>query len=319
MSRQNSREVSSLDVTLIGDHQIDIESIGNGTKPFDDVKVMLVKGLDGAQSPYTSTPNMDGVGSAGISDLYARGDHVHPSDQSKVNVNGDIMFGDLSVVGYKYPTTETKSAVTVTKIEVEYQSDTSRVYYTCYNGSTTPSYLGVEDGTLDQACFSIYDSTGNTLIERAFLSEGDSKTFNFDTSTDVKISLMFLGYSEIGTDVKDARGNVLKDKVSPVNLKYYPFEIIASNWSVSPNASGYYTYTLSLSGIEYNTDVVPIIRGGGASGVPTDDEMEAYEHIVLPNGYVEQVNATSFKLYAKEKPTTDFWIRIYGVSTLLPF
>jgi len=236
-----------------------------------------------------------------------------------VSNSGDVMFGDLSVVGYRYPTTETKTSATVTKIELVYDSTTSVLTYKFYNGSTTPSYLGSANGTLDQACFSIYDNTGNTLIERAFLSEGESKTFNFDTSTDVKISLMFLGYSEIGTDVKDARGNVLKDKVSPVNLKYYPFEIIASNWSVSPNASGYYTYTLSLSGIEYNTDVVPIIRGGGASGVPTDDEMEAYEHIVLPNGYVEQVNATSFKLYAKEKPENDFWIRIYGVSTLLPF
>lgn len=47
--------------------------------------------------PYDSTPAMDGVGSAGVSDDYARGDHVHPSDTSKVNKNGDTMTGALTV------------------------------------------------------------------------------------------------------------------------------------------------------------------------------------------------------------------------------
>ena len=34
-------------------------------------------------SPYTSTPEMDGTGSAGSSADYARGDHVHPTDTSR--------------------------------------------------------------------------------------------------------------------------------------------------------------------------------------------------------------------------------------------
>ena len=48
MSRQNSRDVSSLEVTLRGS-QIEIEPIGNGTKTIDDVKVMLLKGEKGDQ------------------------------------------------------------------------------------------------------------------------------------------------------------------------------------------------------------------------------------------------------------------------------
>ena len=46
MSRQNSREVSSLEVTLNGS-QVNIDPFANGTKPFDDVKVMLLKGEKG--------------------------------------------------------------------------------------------------------------------------------------------------------------------------------------------------------------------------------------------------------------------------------
>ena len=46
MSRQNSRDVGGLEVTLNG-HQIEIDPIGNGTKTIDDVKVMLLKGQQG--------------------------------------------------------------------------------------------------------------------------------------------------------------------------------------------------------------------------------------------------------------------------------
>ena len=38
-------------------------------------------------SPYASNPAMDGTASAGSSNDYARGDHVHPSDTSKLGVN----------------------------------------------------------------------------------------------------------------------------------------------------------------------------------------------------------------------------------------
>ena len=46
---------------------------------------------DFSQSPYTSNPEMNGTASAGSSTSWARGDHVHPRDTSKVDtiaVNG---------------------------------------------------------------------------------------------------------------------------------------------------------------------------------------------------------------------------------------
>ena len=38
-------------------------------------------------SAYTSTPEMDGVGAAGSSTAFAKGDHVHPSDTNKADVS----------------------------------------------------------------------------------------------------------------------------------------------------------------------------------------------------------------------------------------
>ncbi len=52
-------------------------------------------------SPYTSDPSMDGTASAGSSNLYARGDHVHPSDTSRVpttrTVNGHALSSNVTV------------------------------------------------------------------------------------------------------------------------------------------------------------------------------------------------------------------------------
>ena len=50
--------------------------------------------------PYDSTPAMDGIGSAGLSDDYARGDHVHPSDTSKADVNHTHAVVSTSAAGF---------------------------------------------------------------------------------------------------------------------------------------------------------------------------------------------------------------------------
>lgn len=51
----------------------------------------------GGGTPYDGDPLMDGVASAGISGLYARGDHRHPSDTTiptgaSIDANGLISF-----------------------------------------------------------------------------------------------------------------------------------------------------------------------------------------------------------------------------------
>ena len=50
----------------------------------EPVSALGVTGATGATGPlpdsYTGTPTMDGLGAAGSSDAYARGDHQHPTD-----------------------------------------------------------------------------------------------------------------------------------------------------------------------------------------------------------------------------------------------
>lgn len=40
----------------------------------------------GLLDPYDELPEMDGLASPGVSDKFSRGDHVHPSDNGKVDV-----------------------------------------------------------------------------------------------------------------------------------------------------------------------------------------------------------------------------------------
>lgn len=58
-----------------------------------------VDAFSGSAAPSDTTPLMDGVGAAGTGGNYSRGDHVHPSDTSKLDVAGGTITGDLSVEG----------------------------------------------------------------------------------------------------------------------------------------------------------------------------------------------------------------------------
>ena len=54
-----------------------------------------VDAFSGSASPSDTTPLMDGVGAAGSGGNYSRGDHIHPSDTSKLDKTGGTVTGDL--------------------------------------------------------------------------------------------------------------------------------------------------------------------------------------------------------------------------------
>lgn len=62
-----------------------IDEVYEARGEYDSLDERLDDMEGGAPTPSTSIPAMDGTGSAGTSDQYARADHVHPSDTSKQN------------------------------------------------------------------------------------------------------------------------------------------------------------------------------------------------------------------------------------------
>lgn len=87
--------VNDVDMIL---YRIDLDG---STVTFATVATTISSNLSLILGAYTSTPNMDGVGAAGSSNYFARGDHVHPSDTSRVpttrKVNNKALSSDITL------------------------------------------------------------------------------------------------------------------------------------------------------------------------------------------------------------------------------
>ena len=59
-------------------------NLAGATVTFTDERTVLAGNFAAIPSAYTSSPTMNGIASAGVSANYSRGDHVHPSDTSRV-------------------------------------------------------------------------------------------------------------------------------------------------------------------------------------------------------------------------------------------
>lgn len=62
-------------------HELNLDWILEKVKDLDE----KVSGIIGSADPSNDPPLMDGAASAGVSDNYARGDHVHPTDTSRAS------------------------------------------------------------------------------------------------------------------------------------------------------------------------------------------------------------------------------------------
>lgn len=69
--------------------------IENDLSKFDNTTSGFITSADIPEgvSPYTSDPEMDGTASAGSSSLYAKGDHVHPTDTSRAPLASPTFTG----------------------------------------------------------------------------------------------------------------------------------------------------------------------------------------------------------------------------------
>ena len=342
MSRQNSREVSSLEVTLNGS-QIEIDPRGNGTKPFDDVKVMLVKGIDGtgaeSLAPEFSTTTLYSYGDLCTKDaLFYKciNEHGHygawdASDFEQVFLKdvavmktGDTMTGALRVDDTDYTNYVAVKELTPYDGKFTLKMDSNGSYAISYK--INASETGTTSGMISQANRSsryhvmVYERGffDKTITEREVSSESKVTIDTGNPQMPLIVRIYKNGYSELSTEhlladvVEDGKGNVLSEKYNTSDMIPLRATVLASNWSETPT-SGYYTYTLTVSK-SFDISPTPDIKGTGANDTtpPTDAQIDAYNQITLPFGYVEHYNTSTFKLYAKEKPTVDFYILITG-------
>lgn len=133
----------------------------------------------------STTPKMDGTATVGTENAFARGDHVHPSDTTKVNKAGDTMSGALNmgnnkVTGLATPTedsdatpksyvdtavgTKANSADVYKKTETYTRTEIDGKLNAKANSATTLSGYGITDAytklEVDGKLSSVYKPAG---------------------------------------------------------------------------------------------------------------------------------------------------------------
>lgn len=98
-----------------------------------------VDSFTGSAIASDATPQMDGVGAAGTGGNYSRGDHVHPSDSSKVNKSGDTITGYLLETEEEQHITGANSIGWIRIAEVPQEPGTTAVFDIVRQGSIAPS------------------------------------------------------------------------------------------------------------------------------------------------------------------------------------
>ena len=102
---------------------------------------------DFSQTPYTSTPAMNGTGSAGSSSAWAKGDHVHPKDTTKTDKVSGATSGHLAALDSSGNLTDSGKALSDLQAKL-----------TAGNGITINSSTNTISADVNGA-YDIYDST----------------------------------------------------------------------------------------------------------------------------------------------------------------
>jgi hypothetical protein len=99
-----------LGVEIITDNEYKIK-IGNGINKWTQLEYFIsgdknhkhsiedILNLPAVPQPATTTPKVDGTANVGTDNKYARADHVHPSDTTKLNLSGGTLTGALTAGG----------------------------------------------------------------------------------------------------------------------------------------------------------------------------------------------------------------------------
>lgn len=87
------------------------------------------------------------------------------------------------------------------------------------------------------------------------------------------------------------------------------YKLLSSNWSDSPNANGYYTYSVDLDPLLKMTYPPNIYIAGADDETPSTSTEEAqYKKLK----YCNLVSEDNIIIYAKSKPSADFYVFIEG-------
>lgn len=180
-----------------------------------------VDSFTGSAIASDAMPQMDGAGSAGTGGNYSRGDHVHPSDTSKVSKSGDTMTGDLRIDGALVPLHELKF-MHVNSIGWIRIADVPRIpgtwakFAIVRKGNVAPAESHTIELCINQTgiAFKTENSFGDVLyVDQIRYSDAGKVDIHMDQTaeSDIGVRLVAVGPTETATN----------------NIKLIPFQGVA--------------------------------------------------------------------------------------------
>lgn len=194
-----------------------------------------------------------------------------------------------------------------------YGTTASGNYSHASGGSTTAGYayqtvVGKINDNKSSTLFEVGNGTGANARSNAFEVYSDGKT-SWDNG-----SSKFQFTQNNGSDgYYDASGtfHAFGSGGGGSTMSKTRYTISSSSWSASANASGYYTYSVTLNPT-LSTSFCPNVSlsGSGDSTIWTDTQKSQYDLI----DHYDNTATNTLVLYAKTKPTSTFYIYVEGVN-----
>lgn len=265
----------------------------------DGIQSFLV-GLGGSTipTPFVNVPLIDGVGAAGISTLYSRGDHVHPSDISLTTVavsaaDTDIPWPTGASSNATIALSVTGTSGTVRSLGVPPAGAGSRVTFRSASASgTLVTILFRGAGTAPGAKFVPFDALDLTLLT------GEAVEFYYSGSEWIEVSRNRgapATYTPVwvssGTQPSLGNGSLTGNYVQVGKLVQGLITLAAG--STTTFGTGAYTFSIPLVAI--GPGLTPV---GIATGI--DAGIASY------GGTAELISSTTIQLATQASPQAAF-------------
>lgn len=276
--------------------------------------------VDDEMSLVSENPVQNKVITAAINAITA-------ADVGAVAKTGDTMTGDLEVSGadVECDGTGTNSLTSIpygslsqhdeALINLAFSNSALTITYKYGSGTTNTQTV---NGDFSGARVLFYDNDTDEIVKRAYFDrDGGSATYPWESIGTGHIRMDVYAYTRgsvmaenvIADHIEDRNGNILGQNKPVLDF----VQILAGSWSASVNPNGYYTYSITglkardtSLGVDYSLQPASEI-------VATSAEILAYS--MIDAAYMLDGEAiTTMTLYAKTKPTTDFYLRVTGFT-----
>lgn len=283
VSKVTLNGVTLMDVT---DKTVDTDNLlaGNSALRNDGESIT---GAVVTASPSDASPAMDGTASAGVATTYSRGDHVHPSDTNKANINNPSFTGIPTAPTASKGTDTTQIATTAFV-----QSAITDINYpvTSVNTKTGAVVLTASDVGALPSTTSIPTATSDLTNDSGYITNSDIPV----TSVNTKTGDVVLTAADVNAQPQINISGILKGNgTGTITAATAGTDYQAPLPSQTGNTGKF--LTTNGSALSWQTvDALPSQSGNTGKFLTTDGSSPSWAEVDIPTKTSELTNDSNF-------------------------